>query len=71
MYVGVVRTMKREVKQKHNQLIGKVVRELQQYFPVPPKAVALRIETLSNGTHSDGEVLKKISEDEYQYQPAG
>eukprot|EP00657_Telonema_sp_P-1_P002734 TRINITY_DN1634_c0_g1_i4.p1 TRINITY_DN1634_c0_g1~~TRINITY_DN1634_c0_g1_i4.p1 ORF type:complete len:183 (+),score=106.95 TRINITY_DN1634_c0_g1_i4:53-601(+) len=67
----IVRTMKRESKQNHQQLVGKVIRELQSKFPCPPEAITRRIETLSNGTHADGILLKKVSEDEYEYQLAG
>eukprot|EP00658_Telonema_sp_P-2_P071034 TRINITY_DN6036_c0_g5_i1.p1 TRINITY_DN6036_c0_g5~~TRINITY_DN6036_c0_g5_i1.p1 ORF type:complete len:840 (+),score=294.14 TRINITY_DN6036_c0_g5_i1:111-2630(+) len=67
----IVRTMKRETKQTHQQLIGKVIRELQIIFPCPPEAITMRIETLSNGTHTEGVLLKKLNDEEYQYQPDG
>eukprot|EP00656_Telonema_subtile_P017217 TRINITY_DN191_c0_g1_i2.p1 TRINITY_DN191_c0_g1~~TRINITY_DN191_c0_g1_i2.p1 ORF type:complete len:611 (-),score=166.99 TRINITY_DN191_c0_g1_i2:334-2166(-) len=67
----IVRTMKREQTQNHQQLIGKVIRELQSKFPCPPEAITIRIDVLSNGSHADGVLLKKTGDDEYAYQPAG
>lgn len=67
----IVRYMKREVKQRHMQLVGKVIRDLSVYFTIVPEAVNMRIEILSNGTHPDGKILEKIDEDTLQYKPAG
>jgi cullin 1 len=67
----IVRNIKREKTLNHQQLMNKVIRELQNSFPCPPEAVTMRITGLSDGSHPDGVLLKKISEDEYEYQPAG
>jgi cullin 1 len=53
----IVRMMKRAERLGHQQLIGKVIRELQHNFSCPPEAVSTRIEALCHVMPGEAKVI--------------
>jgi cullin 1 len=70
----LVRIAKREGKQKKQQFLAKVIKELASFFPCPAQVVDMRIKRLVDGTDTgpDGILLKyNESTDEYEYNADG
>jgi len=63
----IVRTMKNRQRMTRGQLTMAVVQELNNLFPVLPAFVIGRIQVLAEGTTDEGQILKPIGDDEYEY----
>jgi len=64
----IVRIMKARQRMKRGPLVMQVVEELKYLFPVQVPFVNGRIQVLAEGAYDEGQILKPLGDDEYEYQ---
>jgi len=63
----IVRIMKNRERMKKGLLVMEVVEGLKPLFPAQAAFVTGRIQVLAEGSHEEGQILKQIADDEYEY----
>lgn len=63
----IVRIMKNRERMSRSLLVMQVVQELKHLFPAQASFVHSRIQALAEGTYDEGQLLRPVGEDEFEY----